>query len=279
MTNHELLLKIQNEKSIDEFILAKQLIVHLSKNINNEVDLINKSSESISFKLKKFNKIFSKITQKNYPIQYVLNKTNFLDIDLYINKKTFIPRPETEYWLKYLFTILKDQKKKVLELCSGSGAISLALEKRFVQYDITCIEKSFWAIKSFKKNIKINNSKIKLIKGDFIKKVAKLDKKFNLVICNPPYISFNDNYIQTSLRYEPKKSLYAKDNGLFFYKKLISKLDLICSRNAQIILEIGFNQEKDIEKILTSNNIKNFSFIRDYNNNIRAVFFLRNRND
>lgn len=210
--------------------------------------------------------------KKNYPVQYLIGNVEFYNSIIKVNKHVLIPRFETEFLvektLKYL-NKLSIINPKILEIGTGSGCISIALKKE-IEANIIAIDISKKAIKLAKQNAKDNSTHI-----DFI--ISSIEKfntndKFDLIISNPPYVSYN-TIIDKKVKYEPKKAIYAKEKGLYFYKVIIKKLSNNLNNHYLIAFEIDNNQSKDIIKIIKQYLPKSFIKVeKDYNNYERYVF-------
>lgn len=224
---------------------AKTLLVFLLNTTNTS--LILRQDEKLDKKIiKKFKKM-ENLRIKGIPLQYITKTTNFLGLDLYVNKNVLIPRPETEYLTKMLSDYTKDKELNVLEIGCGSGAISLALKKENKNLKITTTEISKKAIKVAKKNKKKTNLDITIINTDIAKKVKG---KFNVLVSNPPYIKKTSTTVEDQVKkYEPHLALFAEDNGLYFYKRILSETKDLLTKENLIAFEIGENQAKDIKEI------------------------------
>ena len=180
------------------------------------------------------------------PFQYILQKSNFYGRDFYINQHTLIPRPETELFIDRLkHSFFKD----ALEIGTGSGvlAITLSLEKIINKIIATDISTS--ALSVAKKNLdSFNLSNISLQKHDFLNQTFK--KKFDLIISNPPYISYPE-YHQLSkeiIDYEPKIALTDKKDGLSFYLRFAETLRDILKLDGTFLCEMGSAQSVPLIK-------------------------------
>ena len=188
-----------------------------------------------------------KLLDKNYPVQYIIGNTEFVDNLIFVNKNVLIPRFETEYLVeKTLNYIQKYQIKrpKIIDLCTGSGCIAIALKSK-INCTITGIDISNKAIKLAKKNAKYNKVDINFIVKDIDKYFPK--EKYDIIISNPPYVKY-DEIVDFKTRFEPKKALYAEDNGLYFYKVILNKYKDNINSKYLFCFEIGITQGKEIQK-------------------------------
>ena len=189
-----------------------------------------------------------------------------------VNKHTLIPRPETELLVYELLKIFNDKKISVLDIGTGSGCIIVSLLNNLKQSVGIGIDISKKAILMAKKNVvrhKLNN-RIKLINKSF---ENVFDKKFDLIVSNPPYIERKaiKNLSEDIKKYEPRMALDGGNDGLDLVKKVIYKSKNILKINGALALEIGNEQIKKVSKLLTDNNFRIGNVIKDYKNNVRCV--------
>ncbi|MDQ1237588.1 MAG: peptide chain release factor N(5)-glutamine methyltransferase [Wigglesworthia glossinidia] len=205
------------------------------------------------------------------PIAYLINNREFWSINLYIRSGIFIPRSDTECLVKLALSVPLSKKANVLDLGSGSGAISLALGLERPTWKITGIDKSSKAIKISKKN----SDKLK-VKNVFFKKESwkKLQKTvyYSMIVSNPPYIASQDPHLLIGdLKFEPKSALISGKDGLQDIKIIckISKNHL--KNHGWLLIEHGFQQAYEVRKILLT---EGYSLIRthmDYGGNDRVT--------
>ena len=230
-------------------------------------------TDEISLKqFKKIKKIAIKLSL-NRPLQHLLASWHFYGIKIKLNSKVFIPRPETEQLVDFVLKF-KNEKINIIDLCSGSGCVSMAIANTNKHAHIKAIEISKDALKCAKKNTHKFKNRIQIIEGNVLN--AKLAKNFknwaNIIVCNPPYLNKNDMVnLQAEIKHEPRIALYGGTDGLLFYKK-ICKLWKSCLKNfGWIAFEIGSTQKIEVETILTQNQFKNVKTKKDYYNNDRIT--------
>jgi len=187
---------------------------------------------------------------KKYPIQYLIGYVNFYGYKIYVNENTLIPRYETEYLVEktinYSKKVFGSKEVKILDLCTGSGCIAVALSK-LIKSKVTGIDISEEALNIAKKNSIENNVNIDFIKNDLL---DNIEDKFDIIISNPPYISYDEEVMDSVLLYEPNIALFAKDDGLYFYKKIISNIRKNLDNRFIIAFEIGYNQGNRLKSII-----------------------------
>lgn len=213
--------------------------------------------------------------ESGIPVQYIVGNTNFYGYDFKVNRNTLIPRFETELLVEKTYNYIKKyfnkDNIKILDIGTGSGCIAITLNKLLNSCDITGIDISSEALEVAKENNIINNTNVKFIESDIFSNVSD---KYDVIISNPPYISYDDiEVIDIVKNNEPHLALYAKDNGLYFYDKIIKDSSKYLNDKFIMAFEIGYKQGKDITKIVNKyyKDI-NMSVEKDYSGRDRFVF-------
>ena len=212
----------------------------------------------------KVNFFEKKQLKKDKPIQKIIGYIEMANVRIDLSKKVLIPRYETEELIYHAIEFIKKNNyKSVLDLCCGSGFIGIALKKEFDNIDIWQSDIDKNAIKQTKKNLKINNVKNKIIKSNMFEKIK--NKKFDLLISNPPYLTKNEILFKSVLNFEPHHALFADNNGMFFYEIIEEKLSEILNKDGLVILEINPINVDWFKK-------RNYFIIKDINNKERFAF-------
>ncbi|MCX8093956.1 MAG: peptide chain release factor N(5)-glutamine methyltransferase [Candidatus Goldbacteria bacterium] len=273
-------------------LLNKATRILLKKNKNKKISykeseiillsIINKSRDYLyrNFKNNINKKIIIKFLKKikkratGYPLQYLIGYEIFYGRKFHIQRGVFIPRPDSETLIEALKKLKFNAPVKCIDIGSGSGCLGItAVMETTPAMDITFIDKNKNAIKNTKKNLRLYNLKAKIIHQSFFNYIVKNKQKFDIAICNPPYISYkNFKKFQKEIKFEPKNALLAKKEGYDFYIKLAASGEKFLKPGGYLILEAGDNMAENIKKFFL---VKwNYLFsVKDYINIERALVF------
>lgn len=212
---------------------------------------------------------------EGYPLQYCLGEWEFMGLNLNVGEGVLIPREDTSVLVEASLEKIKSIKDpKIIDLCSGSGCIALALESLIGGgAEIYAAEISEKAFNYLKKNCEKYDSDINLINDNIFNCYEKFDDEyFDLIISNPPYIcSDNISCLQPEVHFEPTLALDGGDDGLEFYRKICRKWVPKLKFNGILAFEIGINQSEDVKNIMASNGIGSIEEFLDINNIPRAI--------
>lgn len=207
------------------------------------------------------------------PLQYLLESWSFCGFDFCVGEGVLIPRDDTEVVVNLCIDFLKKSKsKKVLDLCAGSGAISVALEK-LAGAEVTALELSNDAFKFLEKNIKLNNSKVKAVKGDVFKSHCDFeDNTFDLIVSNPPYIKSDEiQTLQAEVQQEPRLALDGGKSGYDFYEAIIKYWSSKLRHGGALAFELGENQSDYVTALMKSQGFENIRTSLDLGGVQRAI--------
>ena len=188
------------------------------------------------------------------PVAYIIGKKEFWSLDLEINDKVLIPRPETEILVEQVLRLAEKWKLdngRILEIGTGSGAISIALASELERARIFAMDISIDAVKIAKRNARRNGVEklVSFICGNLFE---PLSNKFDFIVSNPPYISEKEfQYLPVEIRkFEPGKALLAGPKGIEFHRELIKKGMDYLEKSGWLVMEIGYGQSDAIERML-----------------------------
>lgn len=186
------------------------------------------------------------------PLEHITHQREFMKLNFYINENVLIPRQDTEILVEEVINIAKRIKNpKILDLCTGSGAIAVSLAKYLTESEITATDISNKALEIAKKNAKINEveNRITFISSDLFTNIP--EEKYDIIVSNPPYIK--RNVIETldeQVRKEPYMALDGGLDGLDFYRKIIKNSYEYLKYHGFLCLEIGFDQKIDVIELI-----------------------------
>ena len=215
------------------------------------------------------------------PVQYIIGHIDFYGLRINVGRGVLIPRPETELLVEQAIKALSSVKGLVsdkclfLDLCTGSGCIALALGRHFPQAAVYGIDKSSNAIAYAERNRVENKvTNVHFMQGDLFEPIMGM--RFDCIISNPPYIKRSEiPNLQREVRsYEPIEALDGGEDGLDFYRIILSKSPEFLKDNGLLIMEIGIAQSEDILSLALKAHFSDIEFIEDYAG-IKRIFIGR----
>ena len=253
------------------------LLEHVLK-MNKFELVINHTQEISDEKVNEFKCGLEKI-KNNVPIQYITNHQEFMKLDFYVDENVLIPQPDTEILVDEVINYVKQNLAtststiKILDLCTGSGAIAVSLAKYIENCEITATDISLKAIQVAKLNAEKNlvHRKITFIESDMFENIEETD--FDIIVSNPPYIETNViPKLSGDVQKEPHIALDGGTDGLDFYRIIIHNSCKYLKEKGKIFLEIGYNQKYSIFDLIESNSsLINPSCIKDLAQNDRVI--------
>ena len=243
--------------------------LELNMYLNNIVE------EELVFKYKKC----IENIKSGIPIQYALKSTNFYGLNFYVDNRVLIPRFETEELVYNTNLFINKYLKnniKVLDLCTGSGCIGLSLKHLNNNLDITLSDISKGAIEVARFNSMELSLDVSIVESDLF---SNINNKFDVIISNPPYISYSDEVNELVLKNEPKLALYANNDGLEFYEKILSSCEKYLNQQYLIAFEIGSSQKDKVINLINKY-LKDVKIIakKDIYERDRMIFIFKNIN-
>lgn len=215
------------------------------------------------------------------PIQYILGSWDFMDFTFKVGEGVLIPRPETEILVEYIADKIKDIDEPVIyDLCSGSGCIGLSLRKIHKNAKVFLVEKSDKALVYLNENYRNicgNLDNTTVIQGDILKpQEFSYLPKADVIVSNPPYIRSDEiPTLQSEVLQEPHMALDGGEDGLVFYRVLVSDWTSYLKDSGFMAFECGEDQAEDISNLFAEINFDS-EIVNDYNNIQRIVIGRRN---
>ncbi len=219
----------------------------------NPLELLNHLEDNVEISLCEKYKREVEAVKSNIPLQYVIGSVNFYGNNFVVDNRVLIPRFETEELventIKYIEKNFKNEDVNILDLCCGSGVIGLTLKQKlpFCSVDLSDISKDALDVASI--NANNLNLDVNLIEGDLF---SNINSKYNVIISNPPYIAENEEIEQIVYDNEPHIALYGGQDGLDYYRKIISKIKNYLKEDFLVAFEIGYQQKDAIINIIKS---------------------------
>jgi len=207
------------------------------------------------------------------PLQYLLGTQEFMGLEILVGEGVLIPRPETEVLCRTAAEVLQDAAEPVvLDLCAGSGCVSLGICSLVPQAQVFALEKFPQAFRWLQKNIAaFPQYRVTAVQADVLQPLPTLPMA-DVLASNPPYIAANEaESLQRELKYEPATALFAEQNGLRFYHALASHGKKQLRPGGLLAVEIGWQQGVDVSRIFEQNGYTDVKTVRDDAQNDRVV--------
>jgi release factor glutamine methyltransferase len=214
--------------------------------------------------------------QTGEPIQYITGASEFFGLPFSVGPGVLIPRPETEHLVEEVIRLAAQFEKsdlRIADIGTGSGIIAVAVAHALPHAHISAIDSSPQALTIAKENAESNNlaDRIKFYEGDLLAPLT--GQRFDIIASNPPYIPTTDSdYLSIEVReHEPHSALFAGNDGLDIYRRLIPDARELLTPSGWLVLEIGYGQQQAIEELLTAHRYSDIHFIADYQGIPRVV--------
>lgn len=264
----------------DASLVARELLAHVLGQ-NKQYLVIHSDDELEEEYRSKFVNCINQIASGK-PLQYITNKQEFMGLNFFVDENVLIPQPDTEVLveetIKKCISVAElgaeQSPIKILDLCTGSGAIAISLNyvlaQKNINAEIMASDISAKALDIAKKNNESNNTSVKFAESNLFENIQKND--FDIIVSNPPYIK--RKIIETlpcQVQAEPHIALDGGEDGLDFYKKII---DQACKyiKNGYVLLEIGYDQKDEVEGLFRANGrYSEIETVKDLSNNDRCV--------
>lgn len=257
---------IENSKFEAQSLLQKAFSLDRVGFIIHKTD---KADENCSHNFLKF--IEKRISGE--PLQYILGEWSFMGFDFKVGRGVLIPRDDTEVVVNLCIDFLKNRAdKKTVDLCSGSGAIAVALDK-ISGATVTAVEIDETAFSYLETNVKENNSSVKPVMADALKICDTFaDGGLDLIVSNPPYIKSADiETLQKEVQLEPRLALDGGEDGCDFYREIVNRWSRKLKKGGALAFELGEGQADAVKALMTEQGFSDFKISLDFGGVQRAI--------
>lgn len=253
----------ENNIGVDKTIILLKYV--LNKNFNNWTPKTKLNKQEEKDFIKSINEL-----KEGRPIQYITHKQYFYNNEFYVDENVLIPQPDTEILVNEIIKVIENMKKdniKVLDLCTGSGAIAISIlsniDKNIKMYASDISKEALIVAYKNEENI-LKTHSINFIQSDMFENISG---KFDIIVSNPPYIKTNViKTLEDDVQCEPIIALDGGEDGLKYYKIISTEYKDYLNKNGTILLEIGYDQKEEVQKLF-----KNSKCIKDFSGNDRVI--------
>ena len=275
-------LELSKNDIVDSMLKVKLIVSYVTT--IPRVYLISHEDKELTKEQEDKIKEYVKKVADGYPVQYITHEQYFRRLKLYVDENVLIPQPDTEILVDEAIKIIdnmfdsfdgntqfKRDPLKILDLCTGSGAIVLSLANERPDNTYTATDISSESLKIANKNAEDNGMEIIFWQGDMFKALPE-KYKFDLIVSNPPYIETTIlDGLPKEVKHEPKIALDGGHDGLEFYRIIAKDAKEYLAPGGYIVVEIGYNQKVHVENIFKANWYKNVFTVQDLAGNDRVV--------
>ena len=205
------------------------------------------------------------------PVQYIIGNVSFYGNIIDVEKRVLIPRFETEELVENTIKYIKKYNyNSIVDIGTGSGCIAITIKKIFPSMLVDAVDISKDALALAQSNSIKNDTLINFYEGNLLN---PLNKKYDIIISNPPYIAYDEEIMDIVKNNEPHLALYADNNGLYYYEEILKNVYNYINKNGLIAFEIGYDQAEKIKQIVQKYlNNYNIEIKKDMTGKDRMVF-------
>ena len=259
-------------------LLEARLLLTYALNVDKLYVYVNGNVEVDDEIVDKYLELLEK-RSKGYPLQYILNEANFMDLDFYVEDGVLIPRSDTEVLVEFLLDYIDslDSKEiKLLDIGIGSGAIilSTAYHRPFIKaYGVDIEDQPIKVTRKNMENFELDN--VEIYQGDLFEPFESDDfyNSFDIIASNPPYINTEEiGKLQVEVKdYEPMSALDGGEDGLIFYRRIVRDAKKFLKKDGLLIFEIGYDQGERVSELLIEEGYTQVEVLHDIQNLARVV--------
>jgi len=259
--------KVLKENEINSYMIDTQLLLQKVLKVDKLFILTNRDVEVTTEDEEEFMALIE-LRKSKMPIKYILGHCEFMGLDFLVREGVLIPRPDTETLVEHVIDIAKARNaKRICDVCCGSGAIGISLSYFLKDVQVSCCDLSEIAINVTKENAKrlISEGKIKVIKSDLLQFAIEERINFDIIVSNPPYIKEKviDTLMEDVRKYEPYMALSGGEDGLDFYRIIITQSLMLLNETGVLAFEIGYDQGLEVKNLMEQSAYKNVEIFKD----------------
>jgi release factor glutamine methyltransferase len=267
--------RVLKNVKIESYLLDSQLLLGKVLNKDKLFIMVNRDFNLNEEQENEFLRLVQ-IRKNKMPIKYILGECEFMGMDFIVKPGVLVPRPDTEILVEEVIKIIKEKGyNKICDVCSGSGAIGIAIAQFVKSAEVMLYDISRVAIDVSELNIKrfhLSN-RVNVEFSDLLKAPIHQNKKFEVMVSNPPYIreAVIPTLMEDVKNYEPIIALSGGIDGLDFYRRITKESLLVLEKGGLLAFEIGYDQREAVVDILLKSGFKEVECIKDLSGNDRVI--------
>ena len=271
MTIRDILTSIRErlqKAGIEDFEYESWVLLEWKLHIDRAEFYMNPNGEVKQELLEELEEVLLKREQR-VPLQYLMGECEFMGFDFSVDERVLIPRQDTETLVEEALKTVKPGMK-VLDMCTGSGCIIISILHNVEGVKGYAVDISKQAVNVAKENAKLNEVPVLFERSDLFEMVTE---KFDVIVSNPPYIPTDviPQLMPEVQVFEPIEALDGKEDGLYFYRKIVEQSKDYLNSGGSLMFEIGYDQGKDVSKMMTDAGFSNVCVKKDLAGNDRVV--------
>lgn len=260
--------KILNNVGISDSRIDSWLLLEMACRIDRNFYYMHMDEEMTSEQIEEFKSLLKK-RGEHIPLQYITGEQEFMGLTFHVNSHVLIPRQDTETLVEEALKLAKPGMK-IMDMCTGSGCILISILKNVKDTSGCGFDISKQAINVAKENAKLNEVVADFEKSDLFEHVTE---RYDMIVSNPPYIKTDEivKLMPEVSEFEPVQALDGKEDGLFFYRKIIKECRDYLNPGGYVLFEIGYDQGEDVSGMMKYAGFLNVHVVKDLARNDRVV--------
>lgn len=260
--------KILNNVGISDSRIDSWLLLEMACRIDRNFYYMHMDEEMTSEQIEEFKSLLKK-RGEHIPLQYITGEQEFMGLTFHVNSHVLIPRQDTETLVEEALKLAKPGMK-IMDMCTGSGCILISILKNVKDTSGCGFDISKQAINVAKENAKLNEVVADFEKSDLFEHVTE---RYDMIVSNPPYIKTEEivKLMPEVSEFEPVQALDGKEDGLFFYRKIIKECRDYLNPGGYVLFEIGYDQGEDVSGMMKYAGFLNVHVVKDLARNDRVV--------